>query len=95
MSEVDSRGEPVDRDWHDDEVTTYIAVYGRGLFEAADFPWSHDGNLDQAMYAFPAGVPAGQIPCFDCDCTGWAGGPGVIDERCNTCKGTGRVWVGL
>lgn len=90
-----SADELVNDGWRNDSLTTFIAVYGRGLFEEPDFPWHHDWNVEEAMYAFPAGEPAGHIPCFDCLCTGWVGGPGVIDERCNTCKGTGRVWVGL
>lgn len=79
----------------DDRLTTRIAVYGRDLFEEPDYPWHQDGNVEEAMYCFPAGEPAGRIPCFDCGCTGWVGGPLIYDEPCNTCKGTGRVWVGL
>ncbi len=71
------------------------AVYGFELFEKSDIPWSHDGNLDEAYYFFAPDDVVGRIPCFECDCTGWYAPDNFTSERCNACKGTGRLYVGL
>lgn len=93
---VDDESEDEDYVWVDPDYSTYVAVYGRSFLASNDHAWRFDSaDSEDAMYGFPAGAPAGRIPCFDCDCTGWVCGPRFFDEACNTCKGTGRVWVGL
>jgi hypothetical protein len=49
------------------------------------------------VMSFPPGAEVGQVACYECWGTGWWG-HGPTDDQCGpciTCKGTGRVWVGL
>lgn len=71
------------------------AVYGFELYEKSDIPWTHDGQVEEQCYFFGPGEVVGRIPCFDCDCTGWYAVDDFTSQKCNACKGTGRLYVGL
>ena len=47
--------------------------------------------------SYPPGATVGQVYCVECQGSGWWGyGPDeTVNGRCNHCKGTGLMWVGL